>query len=100
MTFQLGDLNHNQTSNAVTEGGLAEELLAMEREWLQKKMEQEEVDREFARQLHEELNSETNPLPVNRTKGSNDEYKLRSKFGKQASIKDAFQRPVRKSSVP
>jgi len=91
-------MNHNQNC-VVKEGGLAEELLAMEREWLRRKMEQEEVDREFARQLQEQLNRETNVLGLNRTKGSNDEYRLRPKSGKQASIEDAFQRrPFRKSS--
>lgn len=97
--FLLADVNQNHACNTVKEGGLAEELLAMEREWLRRKMEQEEVDREFARQLQEQLNRESNIPSVNRTKGSNDEYKLRSKSGKQTSIEDSFQRrPLRKSS--
>lgn len=76
--------------------GLAEELLAMERQWLRKKKEQEEADREMARRLQEELNAEERQrLVVNRRKGSQDPYLLRAKSSsnskKQPTIEDAFQ---------
>ena len=97
-----GDVNHNQGSDEFREksGGLAEELRMMEREWLRTKREQEEADRELARKLQEQLNEETRlPTLVNRSKGSKDEYQLRTNKPKnQPTIEDSFQRPSRKSN--
>ena len=97
----VGDVNHNQpTESAKESGGLAEELLMMEREWHRKKKEQEEADRELARKLQEQLDEEARPrMVVNRSKGSKDEYQLRaSKTKNQPTIEDSFQRPLRKSN--
>lgn len=95
------DFNHNQTSDQVkVNGSLAEELLVMEREWLRRKREQEEADMEMARKLQEQLDEEARPRTlVNRSKGSKDEYQLRTNKSKnQPSIEDSFQRPLRKSN--
>lgn len=99
------DVNHNNTSDdSVNEGGvLAQELLEMEREWLRKKKEQEEADNELARKLQQELDEEANPgrALVNRSKGSRDEYQLRTKKMKnQPTIEDSFQRPSFRKSNP
>jgi hypothetical protein len=82
---------------------LAQELLEMEREWLRKKKEQEEADNELARKLQQELDEEANPgrALVNRSKGSRDEYQLRTKKMKnQPTIEDSFQRPSFRKSNP
>ncbi|EFX88501.1 hypothetical protein DAPPUDRAFT_310691 [Daphnia pulex] len=99
------DVNHNSTSDdSVKDGGvLAQELLEMEREWLRKKKEQEEADNELARKLQQELDEESNPgrALVNRSKGSRDEYQLRTKKIKnQPTIEDSFQRPSFRKSNP
>lgn len=74
----------------------------MEREWLRKKLEQEEADREMARKLQEQLDAEQRPRPVvNRSKGTKDEYLLRAKKRpdkKQSTIEDSFQRPGNRKS--
>ncbi len=72
--------------------------MEMEREWLRQKNAQEEADRELARRMQEELNEETRPR-VNRSKGSADEYELRTNKRKnQLTIKDSFKQPTRKSN--
>lgn len=95
-------MNHNQESDEIVErtGGLAEELMMMEREWLRNKTIQEEADRELARKLQEQLDEETRRSTlVNRSKGSKDEYQLRTNKPKnQPTIEDSFQRPSRKSN--
>ena len=84
---------------------MAEELQEMEQEWLKRKGEQEEADREVARQLQKKLDGEARTPLVNRTKGSKDEYKLRTQSAnkstkKQSTIEDSFQKPMRKFSTP
>lgn len=94
-------MNHNQpVDENKGNGGLAEELMIMEREWLRKKKEQEEADMELARKLQEQLDEEIRSRTlVNRSKGSKDEYHLRTNKSKsQPTIEDSFQRPLRKSN--
>lgn len=100
------DLKQNNNSEEPIKGAgiLAEELREMEREWLRKKIEQEEADKELARKLQEELDQEAKSTRslVNRSKGSKDEYQLRTKIVKnQPTIEASFQRPsIRKSNPP
>ncbi len=82
---------------------LAQELQEMEREWLRKKKEQEDADSELARKLQEEMDEEAKPVRslVNRSKGSKNEYQLRTKQIKnQPTIEDSFQRPSMRKSNP
>lgn len=96
-----GDLNHNH-SEPSSSGGLAEELKELEMKWLKRKQEQEEADRAFALKLQQQLDQqEVARTPVNRSKGSKDEYQLRRNSrssSKQQKIEDSFQRPPRKSA--
>lgn len=93
------DVNANGTASDCNRS-LAEELQKLERQWLEKKLQQEEADCELARRLQKEMDDESRGV-INRSKGTSDEYKLRSKSRKQSTIEDSFQiRPVRKSSMP
>lgn len=96
--------NNNSEEPIKGAGILAEELREMEREWLRKRIEQEEADKELARKLQEELDQEAKSTRslVNRSKGSKDEYQLRTKIVKnQPTIEASFQRPsIRKSNPP
>lgn len=95
-------MNHNH-DEPTTSGMLAEELKELERQWLKKKQEQEEADRAYALKLQEELNKEevSRTPPMNRAKGSKDEYNFRSKRNssvRQKKIEETFQKPSRKSA--
>ena len=101
--FSNGDINQNlaSTSSAdVMDGSLANELMAMERQWMSKKSQQEEADLELARQLQRQLDEEDRRRSVvNRAKGTHDQYLLRPKSGssgrkqqQQVTIQDAFQK--------
>jgi hypothetical protein len=100
--FSNGDINQNLASTSsedVMNGSLADELMAMERQWMSKKSQQEEADLELARELQRQLDEEDRRRSVvNRAKGSHDQYLLRPKSGssgrkqQQVTIQDAFQK--------
>ena len=80
----------------------AEELQELELKWLKTKKAQEEADEELARQMQLQMNGEVR-TPVNRSKGSKDEYQLRTKSAnkstkKQSTIEDSFRKPMRNST--
>jgi hypothetical protein len=101
--FSVGDINQNLASTSsedVMNGSLADELMAMERQWMSQKSQQEEADLELARQLQRQLDEEDRQRSVvNRAKGTHDQYLLRPKSGpsgrkqqQQVTIQDAFQK--------